>query len=837
MGLDLMVRTANLRITILMGMLNIALSGPVAAQSEGERCENGRTLYFKSTPSTNGLSCSTSGGCHDPGVNANKIQNAAGNPSKIQEALDGTAANEVMKVLDLRSTLPLRDTDIDDLATWIFYAGTASKKCPTVTPAAVSASPTALQFGNINVGSSSATQVVVVSNTGGAASVAISYPAPPNGYGLSRSGSCNGGIPANGTCSLTFTFSPSSADSFPATYTIDLATGTDIPISLTGTGVAIATAPNVAASPSQLAFGNVTTGTTSAVKTVTVTNNGTAAANDMSYPAAPASYAKGGTCGSASLAAGASCTLTFTYSPTSTGSDNASYTFSGGGKQVAITITGSGGAPAAAVLASTPSTLSFGSITVGSTSSAQAVTLRNTGGAPASGISLANSNAAEFVVSGNTCGATLNAGATCTLSVAYRPAGTGSDGGTLTFSHAGGTPAAVSMTGTGTQAASPSLAASPPLAAFGSITVGQTSAATVFTITNSGGAAATALAMANSNAGEFVVSGNTCGVTLDAGATCSLSVAYAPGAAGSDTASLTFAYAGGGALAISFTGTGIGSTPPGTGQLAVPAGVSMPDTTVGATSAAQVVTLGNVGTAPVTVSSITSANAAEFAVSGSTCSSVSAASSCTFDITFVPAATGVRSGTITVTSTGAGSPQAIVVSGNGLAGSGGPAPPTDANVVTAVEYYHAAFDHYFITSIPDEIGKLDSGVFVGWQRTGKQFNVYRAAGGNLNAVCRFFSTAFDPKSSHFYTPDAGECTTVKANKDWQFEAEVFYTRSPGLDGTCPAGTNPVYRLYNDGQGAAPNHRYTADFATRAQMLLKGWMAEGYGVGVIMCAPQ
>jgi len=382
------------------------------------------------------------------------------------------------------------------------------------------------------------------------------------------------------------------------------------------------------------------------------------------------------------------------------------------------------------------------------------------------------------------------------------------------------------------------LAASPPLVAFGNVTVGQASAAVPLTITNGGGAAATSLALANSNAGEFVMSGNTCTTTLGAGASCTLSVTYAPGAAGNDSATLTFTYAGGGALAISLTGAGVTSTPPpGTGQLSLPAGVSMPDTTVGATSAAQVVTLGNVGTAPVTVASITSANAAEFTVSGSTCASLAAGASCNFNVAFAPAATGARSGSITVASTGSGGPQTIVVSGNGLAASGGPVPPTDPNVVTAVEYYHAAFEHYFIPSIDDEIGKLDGGVFVGWQRTGKQFNVYRAAAGNLNAVCRFFSTAFDPKSSHFYTPDAGECTTVKANKNWQFEAEVFYTRSPALDGTCPAATNPVYRLYNDGQGAAPNHRYTTDFATRAQMLLKGWMAEGYGVGVIMCAPQ
>jgi hypothetical protein len=58
-----------------------------------------------------------------------------------------------------------------------------------------------------------------------------------------------------------------------------------------------------------------------------------------------------------------------------------------------------------------------------------------------------------------------------------------------------------------------------------------------------------------------------------------------------------------------------------------------------------------------------------------------------------------------------------------------------------------------------------------------------------------------------------------------------------ITGACPAGTQPVYRLYNNGMGAAPNHRYTTSLATRAAMLAQGWVPEGYGAdAVIMCAP-
>ena len=51
------------------------------------------------------------------------------------------------------------------------------------------------------------------------------------------------------------------------------------------------------------------------------------------------------------------------------------------------------------------------------------------------------------------------------------------------------------------------------------------------------------------------------------------------------------------------------------------------------------------------------------------------------------------------------------------------------------------------------------------------------------------------------------------------------------------GAQPVYHLYNDGQGAAPNHRYATSLAVRSDTMARGWIAEGYGdVGVIMCAP-
>jgi hypothetical protein len=159
-------------------------------------------------------------------------------------------------------------------------------------------------------------------------------------------------------------------------------------------------------------------------------------------------------------------------------------------------------------------------------------------------------------------------------------------------------------------------------------------------------------------------------------------------------------------------------------------------------------------------------------------------------------------------------------------------------IVPLIEYFHQGFGHYFVTSIPDEIAGLDNGTPAGWHRTGSAFNVYDAAGPGTVPVCRFVSTAFAQKSSHVYATPA-ECSVIRANPDWQLEsADVFDVAAPHPDGQCDVGFEAVYRLYNDGEGGAPNHRYTTDPALRQQMLAKGWLPEGLGPdGVEMCAPR
>ena len=153
--------------------------------------------------------------------------------------------------------------------------------------------------------------------------------------------------------------------------------------------------------------------------------------------------------------------------------------------------------------------------------------------------------------------------------------------------------------------------------------------------------------------------------------------------------------------------------------------------------------------------------------------------------------------------------------------------------VRVVEYFNAGFGHYFMSADPDEIAALDAGAFGGaFVRTGQQFLAYDGPVAGAAEVCRFFTVAFAPKSSHFYTADPAECAGLMDNPAWQYEKIAFYIEVP-TGGVCDGGTVPVYRLYNNGMTGAPNHRFTTSLAIHDDFVQhRGWTSEG----IRFCAP-
>ena len=164
--------------------------------------------------------------------------------------------------------------------------------------------------------------------------------------------------------------------------------------------------------------------------------------------------------------------------------------------------------------------------------------------------------------------------------------------------------------------------------------------------------------------------------------------------------------------------------------------------------------------------------------------------------------------------------------------------PAQAQTVPVIEYYNASQDHYFMSSLAADIAALDSGQFPGWTRTGQTFAAYPVPTGAASPVCRFY---IPPAlgDSHFYSASPAECAQTHAKFPLLVEesAAVMYVDLPDTTtGACPAGDVPVFRVWDN--RADSNHRYTTDWSIRAQMLAKGWIAEGYGPDpVIMCAPR
>src|SRR5690349_76613 len=166
-----------------------------------------------------------------------------------------------------------------------------------------------------------------------------------------------------------------------------------------------------------------------------------------------------------------------------------------------------------------------------------------------------------------------------------------------------------------------------------------------------------------------------------------------------------------------------------------------------------------------------------------------------------------------------------------------------AALLDAIEFYHAQLDHYFVTANPDEINKLDTGFFHGWQRTGLSFKVADPAtvAAAMSPVCRFYGLPSAGLDSHFYSASPAECDAVTQRfaGSWQFESDdVFKVGLPDPNtGQCASGTIPIYRAWNN--RADSNHRYTTDPNVQQQMIGRGYIAEGYGpppMPVAMCSP-
>ena len=317
----------------------------------------------------------------------------------------------------------------------------------------------------------------------------------------------------------------------------------------------------------------------------------------------------------------------------------------------------------------TPKSLTFPSTPVGSTSAAQVVTVTNSGGSTltfnTNPITFTGTAASSFTET-TTCGSSLAAGASCTISVSMKPAVVGSLAATLNLADnsSGGSPQQVALTGAGT-AAVPVLTVTPTSLAFLSTVVGYASPAQIITLENTGKLTATlvSIKVTGAKATSFYQL-NTCGASIAPGGICYIMAAFKPTAVGSSTAAVTITdNAAGSPQSVTLSGTGI-AVPTVTLSATT---LTFASTAIGTTSQAQSVTLTNKGTSPLTINSIslTGTNASSFIQANNCLSPLAAGAACTIFVALDPAAAGTLKATLTISDNASITPQSVALTGTG----------------------------------------------------------------------------------------------------------------------------------------------------------------------------
>ncbi len=505
-----------------------------------------------------------------------------------------------------------------------------------VTPGALGSNPTGLSFGSVTVGSKQSLSETVT-NTGGS-SVTISQ------VGISGTGFSLIGITAPVTLtagqSATFTvsFTPASAAAVSGNVTVTSNAPTPtLTIPLSGTGIAPGA---LTTSPTSLSFGSVTVGSNQSLSE-TVTNTGGSSVTISQVGISGTGYTMSGITAPITLTAGQSASFNVTFAPQSaaTASGNVTITSNAPNPTLILPLSGTGIAPG--LLGSNPTSLSFGSVTVGSNQSLSE-TVTNTGGSSVT-ISQVGISGTGYTMSGMTAPITLTAGQSATFSVTFAPASAASASGNVTITSNGSNPTlTIPLSGTGVAAGV--LGSNPASLSFGSVTIGSKQSLSE-TVTNTGGSSVTISQVGISGSG-YSVTGITAPVTLTAGQSATFTVSFTPVSAGSVSGNVTItSNASNPTLTIPLTGTGVAPGALGSN----PASLSFGSVTVGSNqSLSETVT--NTGGSSVTISQV-GISGTGFTLTGITAPvTLTTGQSTSFTVTFTPASAGSVSGNVTITS-------------------------------------------------------------------------------------------------------------------------------------------------------------------------------------------
>lgn len=401
-------------------------------------------------------------------------------------------------------------------------------------PGTLGSTPSTLSFGNVTLGSNQSLSGTVT-NSGGS-SVTISQ------LGISGTGFTLSGMVAPMTLAagqsgnFSVKFAPTSSGSASGNVTIASdASNSSLAIALSGTGT---TTPlgTLSSGPTSLSFGNLTVGQNQTLS-ATVTNTGAASVAISQVGISGSGFTLSGITAPLTLLAGQSSSFSVKFAPGIMGSvtGNVTVTSDASNPTLTVPLSGTGTAQAIGTLNSNPTSLSFGTVTIGQNQTLSAI-VTNTGSASVV-VSQVGISGTGFTLSGITAPLTLTAGQSTSFSVKFAPASSGSASGNVTItSNASNPTLTVPVSGTGAAAAVGQLSISPATLALGSVVDGSSGSGTG-SLTASG--ASVTVTAANTNNSAFSVGGLSLPVTISAGHSVPFTITFSPLTAGSASATLT----------------------------------------------------------------------------------------------------------------------------------------------------------------------------------------------------------------------------------------------------------------------------------------------------------
>jgi hypothetical protein len=414
---------------------------------------------------------------------------------------------------------------------------------------ALSFSPSVLNVGSVPVNTTSAQQIVTVTNLGNAPLTLTGITATGDFTVVTAASTCLyvvQTVAPEATCTIAITFTSPTPSLSTGTLTVtDNAPGSPHTLQMTGNGPG---SPAIISS-SYLGF-TAYIGTSSSPQAVTLTNTAAAVltVGSVTITGDPGEWTQTNNC-LPSVGPDATCTINVVFQPTIGGPHQSTLTITDDAINSPQIVSLNGTANAQGPASLSPTSLTFGDQTVGTTSPAQTIMLVNPGGpgVPEVGISgdFQQENACDSLLG-------LTVDTPCPITVWFTPTTAGTRTGTLTVSYFGSTPLTLtaSLAGTGEL---PGVGLSATSLSFPAQTVSTKSAPQTITLTAPANVPLSPLKITRS--GPFAET-NNCYGGVPPGESCTISVTFSPIGPGSQSGTMTLTD-NAGTQTVPLSGTGM----------------------------------------------------------------------------------------------------------------------------------------------------------------------------------------------------------------------------------------------------------------------------------------